>query len=843
MIKKYDITGMSCSACSANIEKSVGKMKGVKSVSVNLLQNNMNVDFDENTLNSDDIIKKVESCGYGAFDEKKEVKASKKDETQNTDELKNMKQRLILSLAFLIPLMYITMGHMVGLPLPAFLNGVENAVSFAFTQLLFTLPVMYINRKFYQVGFKALYHRLPNMDSLVAVGSSAAFIYGVFAIYRMSYGLGAGDLAIVAHYRHDLYFESTAMILTLITVGKFLETKSKGKTNNAIKKLLNLTPKTATVIRDGNEYVINSDNIVLGDIIIVKQGGSIPVDGIIIDGNGSVDESAITGESIPIEKNIGSKVTSATILKNGYIKMKAEKVGENTTIAQIIKLVEDASGSKAPIAKLADKVSAYFVPTVMLISLITAIVWLLLGETFEFALARAITVLVISCPCALGLATPTAIMVGMGMGAQNGILIKSAEALETLNNIDTLVFDKTGTITNGKPEVTDIITFNDFNKNEFISLLASIESKSEHPLSEAIMNYSKEQNVKIYNAESFKSIAGEGVKALINNKEYLCGNMKMMKNNNINIDDKAELINKLSTQGKTVLLFSDLNKTLGLVAVADKVKAYARETIDILHKMKIETVMLTGDNEITAKAVQEKTGISNVIAQVLPQDKQYHIKKLQEQGKRVVMVGDGINDAPALTIADIGIAIGAGTDIAIESADIVLVKSNITDVITAIKLSKSVMKNIKENLFWAFFYNCICIPVAAGLFIKSFGISLNPMLGAGAMSLSSLFVVGNALRLRFFKSAQFNTDENKLNQNTEIKKEIISMEKTVGVNGMMCAHCQGRVQKVLSQIDGVTNVIVDLENKNAKVTLSKEISDDVFKKAIEDAGYEITYIK
>lgn len=835
MQQKFDITGMSCGACSANIEKSLSRQSGIKDLSVNLLQNSMNVNFDENIISVKDIIKSVSNCGYGASIHGE--LANDSDKAPNEEiEIKSMKTRLIFSLIILVPLMYVTMGHMVSLPLPNFLTGIENAVSNALTQMLLTLPVMYINRKFFTVGFKALWHRSPNMDSLVAVGSSSAFIYGVFAIYRMSYGLGIGDFELVMKYNHDLYFESAAMILALITLGKYLEAKSKGKTNQAVKALLDLAPETALVFRDGKEILIPSEEIVKGDIIIVKQGSSIPADGIIIEGSCSIDESAISGESIPVEKYVGSNVIGATTLKAGYIKFTAEKVGADTTLSQIIKLVEDASAGKAPIARLADKVSAIFVPVVMGLAIITGVIWIALGYEFEFALARAITVLVISCPCALGLATPTAIMVGNGKGAQNGILFKTAEALEKLHTIDTVVFDKTGTITEGKPKVTDVINISAFDDNTLISIFSAIEKLSEHPLSEAIVEYCEKLNIALPNASNFKATAGQGIIGTVNDVKYLCGNVLMMKENNISIPKKIEeTLKTLSMEGKTVLIASDTENCLGLFAVADVIKTSAKEAVEKLSAMGINVIMLTGDNEITANAVKKQVGIKTAIAQVLPQDKESHIRRLISEGKKVAMVGDGINDAPALTRADVGIAIGAGTDVAIQSADVVLVKSDILDSVTAIKLSRFVIKNIKQNLFWAFFYNVLCIPLAAGVFIIPFGISLNPMIGAAAMSLSSIFVVSNSLRIRFFKGEKSNSNI----INKKIEKEKFIMEKIMTIEGMTCGHCKSRVEKVLGETDGINSAIVDLENKTATINLSSDLSNETLTKIITDAGYEV----
>ena len=745
MNKKFNVIGMTCSACSASVEKAVKKLEGINSVNVNLLTNSMIVDYDEEISNESKIIEAVTSAGYGASVFTKNKDAIKVNDTIRVqDEIKEMKKRLIISFIFLIPLMYISMGHMIGLPLPSVLSGLENAISYGMTQFLLALVIVYVNRKYYQVGFKTLFKGSPNMDTLIAIGSSAAMIYGIFAIYRMGYGLGVQDFKLVEKYHMDLYFESAAMILALINLGKYLEKKSKGKTSEAITKLMNLAPKTANILKDNKEITVSIDDVIKGDIVIVKPGESIPVDGVIIEGSSSIDQSAITGESIPVEKNIGDKVIAATINKNGYFKFKAEKVGDDTTLAQIITLVEDASSSKAPIAKLADKISGIFVPIVILISIISTIIWLIVGQSFEFSLSIGIAVLVISCPCALGLATPVAIMVGTGKGAENGILIKSAEALEIAHTIQTVVLDKTGTITEGKPKVTDIIVNSDINENELLKIAASIEKPSEHPLSEAIIERAKKENINFLKVDNFISITGKGVRAEINKKVYYAGNLSLMKENDIDCSSVYEVSNDLAEKGKTPLYFSDENKLLGVIAVADTIKSTSKKAIKEFKNMGIDVVMLTGDNKKTAEAIRKELNIDKAIAEVLPQDKEKEVRRIQERGKKVAMIGDGINDAPALARADVGIAIGAGTDIAIESADIVLMKSDLLDGVTTIKLSRAVIKNIKENLFWAFFYNSIGIPLAAGVFYNILGWKLNPMFGAFAMSLSSVCVVLNA---------------------------------------------------------------------------------------------------
>ena len=818
---------MTCSACSAHVEKSVKNLNGVKSVNVNLLQNNMHVDFDETAVSVDDIINAVISGGYGASvaGKKQEKKDNKID-----NEISNMKFRLIVSLVCLVPLMYISMGHMWGWPFLSVFHGAENGITFALTQMLLTLPIMYVNRKYYITGFKTLFHGAPNMDSLIAIGSGAAFTYGIIAIYCIGYGLGHGDKEFAHSYMMNLYFESAAMILALITLGKFLESRAKGKTSQAIEKLIDLSPKTAVVIRDGKEVTVGVDDVQIGEIVVVKAGQSVPLDGVIVEGNGAIDESAITGESIAVEKNVGDKVIGATINKSGYFKFKVEKVGEDTALSQIIHLVEEASASKAPIAKLADKVSGIFVPVVISIAVITIIVWLLLGKGVSFALSMGISVLVISCPCALGLATPTAIMVGTGKGAQYGILTKSAESLETAHQVDTVILDKTGTITEGKPSVTDIAPVGISDK-ELLQIAASIEYLSEHPLAKAIVE--KADGLEFSDVADFEQIVGQGVKGSVDGKKVLAGNYKMMRENNIEVSEDEIFAN----DGKTSLYFAVDNKFVGIIAAADTIKATSRQAIEDMRNMGLDVIMLTGDNAVTANAIKNKLSLSSAVAEVLPSDKEDEVRKLQQNGHKVAMVGDGINDAPALTRADVGIAIGAGTDIAIESADIVLMKSDLQDVVTSIELSHSVIKNIKENLFWAFFYNALGIPVAAGVLYGIAGLKLNPMIAALAMSFSSVFVVSNALRLRFFKPKRNNI------KTVKNEKENKTMTKTIKINGMMCSHCTGRVGEVLNAIDGVS-AEVSLDNGGqAVVTLAKDVSDDVLKKAVVDAGYEVVGIE
>lgn len=754
MEQKFDVTGMTCSACSAAVEKSVKKLDGISNVTVSLMTNSMTIAYDSE-VPEESVIEAVKKAGYGAQVHHKKGERGVAVSTVNPieEELKEMRSRVKISFIFLIPLMYIAMGDMIGLPIPSWLLGIENAVSFAFIQMLLAIPIVYVNMKYYRVGFKALWLRAPNMDSLIAIGSSAAFIYGIYAIFRTGYGLGHGNMEIVHMYAHDLYFESGATILALITFGKFLEAKSKGKTSEAISKLMDLAPKTALVIRSDEEIEVSIDDVVIGDIVVVKPGKSVPVDGTIVEGSSSLDQSALTGESIPVEKTIGDKVIAATINKTGYFRFRAEKVGDDTTLAKIIQLVEDANSTKAPIAKLADKISGIFVPAVIAIAIVTFGVWMAMGYSFEFALSLAITVLVISCPCALGLATPVAIMVGTGKGAQNGILVKSAEALETLHSINTVVLDKTGTITEGKPVVTDVLTDGEISEEELILIAASIEKQSEHPLAEAIVEKAKELNLTLKKVDNFNSVSGMGIAAFIDGNPYIAGNLALMNEEDIDLGNFQEESDRLANEGKTPLFFGDNKKVFGIIAVADVVKKNSKEAIELFKKMGIDVVMLTGDNKRTAEAIRRQLDIDRVVAEVLPQDKEREIREIQEKGHIVAMIGDGINDAPALTRANVGVAIGAGTDIAIESADIVLIKNDLLDAVTAVQLSRATIKNIKQNLFWAFFYNILGIPLAAGVFYLSMGWKLSPMFAAAAMSVSSVFVVTNALRLKFFKPA------------------------------------------------------------------------------------------
>jgi len=823
---KFDIQGMTCSSCSSHVEKAVCKLNGIENVNVNLLSNNMVVEYNDDIVSNNEIINAVIDAGYGArVSDKTEEKRHISKDTDKNSSLKSMKKRLIISICFLIPLMYIAMSHM--LPVPQFIknifHGTENSITFAITQVLLLIPIIYLNRNYFIVGFKRLFKGTPNMDSLIAIGSSSAILYGIFAIYMIGYGLGHNRLDIVQNYSMNIYFESAGTILTLITLGKYLEAKSKGKTSDAISKLINLAPKTAIVLRD-KEIEIPVEEILVGDIIIIKPGAGIPVDGIIIEGSSSLDESSITGESMPVSKTVGDNIISGTVNRSGYFKMKATKVGQDTTLSKIIKLVEEASNSKAPISKLADKVSGIFVPTVIIIAIIATVFWLLQGQSFEFALSIGIAVLVISCPCALGLATPVAIMVGTGKGAENGILIKSAESLELLHSVDTVVLDKTGTITEGKPKVTDIIS--KIPENEFLKIAGGLEKNSEHPLAEAILEKAKE----IDEIKNFSSIPGRGVQGIVNGITYFGGNLAFMQENNIDTKEFEEEYNKLLKQGKTVLYFAEEQNLIGIIAVADTIKKDSYKAIQEFKKKNFEVVMLTGDDKIVAEAIGNSLNIDKVISEVLPQDKENEILNLQKQGKKVAFVGDGINDSPALVRSDVGLAIGSGTDIAIESADIVLIKNSLLDVVTAINLSKAVIRNIKMNLFWAFFYNSIGIPVAAGVFYLNFGLKLSPMLGAAAMSLSSVCVVTNALRLKNFKS-NYKKEENNMNT------------KTIYIEGMSCNHCKMSVEKALSSIVGVSKVEVNLEKKNAILESETSLDNETIKKVIEEAGFTVKEIK
>lgn len=832
-MKQYNVTGMSCASCVARVEKAVNKVDGVTSCSVNLLTNSMSVDGD---VKSSDVISAVEKAGYGASlkgNSSKENKSS--DEPLKDTETPKLKKRLFSSLVFLLLLMYISMGHMMlGFPLPSILAN--NHIAMGLIQLLLTGIIMVINQKFFISGFKALIHRSPNMDTLVALGAGASFIYSVYALFAMTNAQVNNDMSLVMKYMDEFYFESAGMILTLITLGKMLESYSKGKTTNAIKGLMNLAPKKATILVDNTEKVVPIEEVKIGDIFVVKPGENIPVDGVVIEGESAVNESALTGESIPVDKTVGDNVSGATVNQSGFIKCKATKVGEDTTLSQIIKMVSDASATKAPIAKVADKVSGVFVPIVISIAVVTIIVWLLCGATFGNALVRGISVLVISCPCALGLATPVAIMVGNGVGAKNGILFKNATSLETTGKVSYVLLDKTGTITNGTPVVTDIIPSENYTENDLLSYASSLESKSEHPLAKAVVQKAKDSNIKTLDTTDFKSLTGNGVSAKINGKTIVGGSVKHI-SSITNIDEKViKQADDLATKGKTPLLFVMDNQLLGIIAVADVVKSDSPKAIKELQNMGIKVVMVTGDNEKTAQAIAKESGVDEVIAGVLPDGKEKVVTQYKEKGM-VAMVGDGINDAPALTRADIGIAIGAGTDVAIDSADIVLMKSKLTDVSGAIRLSRGTLRNIHENLFWAFIYNVIGIPLAAGMWIPIFGWTLSPMFGAAAMSLSSFCVVTNALRLNFLNIRSSKRDRKIKNKSN--KKEKNTMTTTLKINGMMCPHCEATVKTALESIDGVTSAEVSHESGTAVVTLSKELNEDVLKKAVVDKGYTV----
>lgn len=825
MKEKYDVIGMSCSACSAHIDKAIRNVNGVQDVNVNLLNNSMVVEYDDQKVNSDLIMKTVEDAGYKAVLPEQTVVSQKQE-----NPLKQKKKSLILSFVFLIPLFYISMGHMMGMPLPSILLGKENMMVFALTQLFLTLPILYINRGYFERGFKALMNKSPNMDTLIAIGSFAAAIYSIYAIFMMGYHLGHGYIDEAHHYMMQLYFESAGMILTLISLGKYLEARSKKKTSEAIEKLMNLRPANATILQDGQEIIVPIEQVQVGYIVVVKSGQSIPVDGDIIQGSLSVDESMITGESLPVDKTVGDKVIGATMNVNGYVQVKVTHTSEETVLSQIINLVEDASSSKAPIAKLADKISGIFVPVVMSIAFVTFIAWLVLGESFHFALTCAISVLVISCPCALGLATPTAIMVGTGKGAQLGILIKSAENLEILSQADTIVLDKTGTMTQGKPQVTEVIPI-DISEEELLKLAASIETASQHPLAKSIVQYVQEKQLDYTSVDSFEMIQGQGLKGVLNGQELLSGNKRLMNDHDIDLSSVQSISQELASVGKTPLYYACQGRLIGMIVVSDVLKDTTVSAIEQLKSMNLDIYMLTGDNAITAKAIGDRLNIQT-IAEVLPQDKEKHIRDLQDKGHKVVMVGDGINDAPALMRADVGIAMTSGTDIAMDSADLVLMKNDLKDVVASIELSHAVLKNIKENLFWAFFYNVIGIPIAAGIFYYAFGWLLDPMFGAAAMSLSSVFVVSNALRLKWFQPRQIKVQHN------EKKKVEEKKMKKMNIEGMMCMNCQRHVDKALNGIEGV-QARVDLENHCAYIELSREVSDDVLKQAVEEAGYTV----
>lgn len=837
MKQKFDIYGMTCASCQAAVDRAVKKL-GVNEVNVNLINESMSVEYDPNKISDTDIIEAVSSAGYEAKLKNNEKFAKNSKDYLKEIEEDNTKFRLKVSFFFMILLMYIAMGPMVNLSIPSFLLGSQGAINNAFVQFLLTIPVIFVNKKFFISGFKSLKNRNPNMDTLIALGSSSALIYGIFVIMRMAHAAGLGDFETIESYRHNLYFESSAMILTLITLGKYFEARSKGETKASLKNLMDLAPEKARVIRNNVEVEIDSADIEKGDIIVIRPGERIPVDGEIIKGSSLVDEAAITGESIPVNKTIGDEVISATINKQGSFKFKATRVGEDTTLSQIINLVNDANETKAPIAKLADKISAIFVPAVIIISLITFIGWYIISRDFEFALNLMISVLVISCPCALGLATPMAIMVATGKSAELGLLFKNAESLENLHKVDTILLDKTGTITEGKPVVTDLLT--EMNEKSFLEIAGSLEHFSEHPLSDAINTYASEKNTQIVQVEGFESIVGRGIKGKIDNTLYYAGNLRLMEDNNINLNNYQELNNKLSKDGKTSMYFANEKEVIGLIAAKDMAKNSSKSAIDILKKEGFEITMVTGDNEITAEAIRKSLNIDKKFSEVLPQDKDKVVKTLQAEGKKVAMVGDGINDAPALARADIGIAIGKGSDIAIDSADVVLVKNSLLDLVKSIDLSKATIKTIKENLFWAFFYNIILIPLAAGLLYPKFGLTLNPMFAALAMSFSSVFVCLNSLRLRGFKSEaeKYSNETNYKNENlkenemNEVKKMIVN------VDGMSCNNCAKHVKNALEELDGVNEVIVNLDNKNAEISYQGDIDEKLIIDAINEAGYE-----
>lgn len=832
-MEQYNISGMSCAACSARVEKAVSKVEGVTSCSVSLLTNSMGV---EGNASPKAIISAVEAAGYGAKQAGGEMQAaaSDKDDMLKDTQTPKLKKRLVASLGFLIVLMYFSMGHMMwGWWVPPFFN--DNHIAMGLLQMLLTIAVMVINQKFFISGFKGLVNRAPNMDTLVALGSGAAFCWSTYALFAMTAAQVRGDMQAVMSYMHEFYFESAAMILALITVGKMLEARSKGKTTDALKGLMKLAPKTAVILRNGEETTVSIEQVKKGDIFVVRPGENIPTDGIVLDGESAVDESALTGESIPVDKKVGDSVSAATVNQSGFIKCEATRVGEDTTLSQIIKMVSDAAATKAPIAKIADKVSGVFVPVVITIAIITTIVWLLVGRDLGFALARGISVLVISCPCALGLATPVAIMVGNGIGAKNGILFKTAVSLEEAGKVQIVALDKTGTITKGEPTVTDIITADVADEKELLTIVGSLESKSEHPLAKAIARKAADENISLREVDSFTALPGSGLSANLDGKQLFGGNLNFIETKANVSSELKSIADKLSSEGKTPLFFAEDDKLIGVIAVADVIKEDSPEAIRQLQNMGIQVVMLTGDNERTANAIGKQVGVDEVVAGVLPNEKETVIRRLSHQGK-VAMVGDGINDAPALTRADIGIAIGAGTDVAIDAADVVLMNSKLTDVPAAIRLSRATLRNIHENLFWAFFYNAVGIPLAAGVFIHWFGWQLNPMFGAAAMSLSSFCVVTNALRLNLFKIHRSKGDR-KIKQNHI--KEFKPMEKTMKIEGMMCGHCEARVKQTLEAFEQVDEAIVSHENGTAILKLNAEVSDEALKKAVEDQGYKV----
>ena len=855
--ERFDITGMTCSACSARVEKTVSNLEGVAEANVNLLKNSMSVAFDNSVISEDAIIAAVQKAGYGAALHAGELDAENsagKGPDPIALEMQEMKARLIVSIFFTLPLFYLAMGPMVGLPLPGFFRGPENALAFAFTQFLLTIPVIFVNFKYFRVGFSILFARSPNMDSLIAIGSGAAALFGIYAIYKIGAALGRGDTEVADHFAMNLYFDSTAMILTLITLGKFFEARAKGKTSDAIAKLMDLAPETATISRNGVEEVIPVQAVQVGDTLIVKAGERIPVDGEVVAGSAFVDQAALTGESIPVEKQKGNSVTGATINISGHLQIRATRVGDDTTLAQIVKLVDEAPASKAPIGRLADKISGIFVPVVIAIAVLATATWLLLGYGAEFALSIGIAVLVISCPCALGLATPTAIMVGTGRGAASGILFKSAQAIETAHAVDTVVLDKTGTVTEGKPQLTDLVPATGVDEAELLTLAASLEKLSEHPLGRAVVLAAEKKGLALREVQNFIQTPGQGISGQMGDTHVFAGNQRLLSGQSIVISEALRnQVDELAADGKTVLYFLREQELLGLIAVADVIKANSRQAVAELQAMGMEVIMLTGDNAVTAAAVQRQTGIAQIRAEVLPQDKETEIRSLQEKGSKVAMVGDGINDAPALARADVGIAIGAGTDVAIESADVVLMKSDVLDVANAIQLSRAVMRTIRQNLFWAFFYNTVGIPVAAGVFYGIWHLTLSPMLAAAAMSLSSVSVVSNALRLRFFtpkrtpayRPAQKQHDinvaaagETFLPSSSPQTRSTI-MTKRIHIDGMSCGHCSASVEKALWALAGVREVSVDLAAKMATVQVDETVTNDALAKAVTDSGYTV----
>ncbi len=865
MKRTFDITGMTCAACSARVEKAARGVDGVRNVAVNLLKNTMEAELDEAPGVAEAVERAVEKAGYGAFARPERAAPSPASRAAQARpvadaaaEAKRVRTRLIVSTAFTVPLFYLSMGHMFGWPLPGFFLGEANVMPFALTQFLLLLPVIFVNFKFFRVGFKTLAHGAPNMDSLIALGSAASTLYGVYALYKIGYALGAGDVHAAHAAAMDLYFESAAMILTLITLGKYFEARAKGKTTDAIAKLMDLAPKEATRLVEGREERIGIDEVREGDILAVRAGESVPADGTLIEGAGTVDESVVTGESVPVDKRPGDRVTGATVNRSGWFAMRADRVGDDTTLAGIIRLVDEATSTKAPVEKLADRISGVFVPAVIAVALVTFAVWMLgVGASLETALSHAVSVLVISCPCALGLATPTAIMVGTGRGAQSGILVKSAEALETAHGVKTVVLDKTGTVTEGAPSVTDVVAAPGVGEERLLEAAVSVEGKSEHPLARAVVEHARARGAHPLIVEGFSQMPGEGVKALVDDRPTIAGNLRMMEARGVDAGDLAQAARRFADEGKTPLFFAQDGRALGVIAVADTVKPTSAAALRELSAMGVRTVMLTGDNERTAAAIQREVGADEVVAGVLPEGKEREIRRLAEKGA-VAMVGDGINDAPALARADVGIAIGAGTDIAIESADVVLMRSDLMDVPAAIQLSRATMRTIKQNLFWALVYNAVCIPVAAGA-LSSWGVNLNPMIAAAAMSLSSVCVVTNALRLRGWRprfatrsaegpSAADGAARESIEKPAETGKETgadapggkeTTMEKTLRVEGMMCQHCVAHVKKALEGVDGVEEAVVDLDAGTATAKMSEDVPDQVLAAAIVEAGYEV----